>query len=125
VAQPANAAAAYYSVPDGRACNTGYTCLHTGDGQQGIGVGFYNDAWDFSAIPSSYRFIDNKSLSGRNHSSGTLSTKLYGVKGGSGQAECIKAGTRVDDFARYNFGNEASALVWASSCGSVPVMAAS
>ncbi|MFC7530252.1 hypothetical protein [Actinoplanes sp. GCM10030250] len=120
-AQPASAAPAYYSVGEYDNCNSGYTCLWYSNAKQGAGVGFYNDAWNFATIPSSYTFINNQSGSGQNRTSGSNVTKLYNTAGGSGTARCLRAGQYDSDFQNDSFYHVASALVWASSCGSVTV----
>ncbi|MFC7530249.1 hypothetical protein [Actinoplanes sp. GCM10030250] len=119
--QPAMAADAYIYRGDLAPCPSGYTCLHDDSEQQFAGVGFYNDTWNFATIPSAYRFINNTATSGKNSTSGSNVTKLYDVAGGSGAARCMRAGAQ---YAQFNsaINNKASALVWASSCGSVTAM---
>jgi hypothetical protein len=121
VSQPANAAAAYDSLAEGDLCVTGYTCLWDFVMRQSSGVGFYNDAWNFASIPSSYRWIENRAISGQNHTGGSNVTKLYRDAGGAGTSRCLKAGQYDSDFNNDSFAERASALVWSSSCGSVTV----
>ncbi|MGX6608500.1 hypothetical protein ACWKSP_41230 [Micromonosporaceae bacterium Da 78-11] len=116
VSAPANAA--YYSTNEvwANGCRSGYVCLTDDYQHQYSGVGFNADAWNLGTIPTSYRWINNAASSAANNSSGGNVTKFYNTAGGLGTARCLRAGYWSDYMTGLN--NAASAVVWASSCGS-------
>lgn len=112
---PATAAASYYTIPSGTiTCNTGYACAWYETDWAGGGVGFYSDAWDWSAI-GSYNWINNNSMSWDDHgTSGYGNVRFFANAGGSGTNRCLKMGyTDSDESA---IANVISANVWVSSC---------
>lgn len=122
-AQPAHAAPPpYIGIPAGGYCPSGYLCAHQGYYGQGAGVGFYLDAWDWGAIPSAYRFINNTASSLYNHGFGTYSfVRAFEYAGGTGVHKCLRPGYAVQDLWYDYLDNRISAHVWTSGCGSSPL----
>lgn len=119
--QPAQAQSTYISVYETwlNGCPSGYVCLHFDPQLQYQGYGYYSDVWDMATIPSPYRTMNNNSGSARNSGTGSYSyVRFYDYAGGSGTSRCLRPGYSTGSMPGLY--KQASALVWASSCGSVP-----
>jgi hypothetical protein len=114
-AQPAQAAPLYYREPGTLCWNAGYACAWYGEDGQGGAVGFYDDAWDWGAIPNPYRGINNQSSSWESHGTGTYgNVRFLANPGGSGANKCLKKGYSQDGSDGMN--DVISSNVWVSTC---------
>jgi hypothetical protein len=113
--QPAQAAAAYISQPLNLCFDPGYACAWYGQYGNDGAVGFYNDAWDWGAIPAQFRGINNNSSSWESHGTSTYgNVRFFANAGGGGANKCLKKGYSQD--TSDGMDNIVSANVWVSSC---------
>ena len=120
-AQPAAAAPApYYTFVGNQQCRATYACAWWLEDYTGSAVGFYSDAWDWGAIPSAYRFINNNARSWENHGTSSFgNVRYFENPGGSGRNKCLKMGYSVARQADFN--DIVSANVWKSTCNGYPL----
>ncbi|WP_433063771.1 hypothetical protein [Dactylosporangium sp. CS-033363] len=114
-AQPANAAALYYTESSTRCLTAGYACAWYDQYGNGTATAFYDDAWDWSAIPSPYRNINNQSSSWESHGTSTYgNVRFFNYAGGTGANKCLKKG--YAQTTSDGMDNLVSANVWVSTC---------